>query len=92
MKNNGPRRRVKAPNLMGERLAGRCDRALKNAVAQACDVTKLDESKLVRLSVEHMVPALLAGGMVYQNGKVVPAALAPPSAQPLAATGTEGAR
>lgn len=68
------RRRAEAPDLLGERLAGRCGRALKREVARAQALTGLDESKLVRVSVEYAVPALLSGRMVYQNGKLVPVA------------------
>jgi hypothetical protein len=71
MKKRATKRRVQAPDLMGDRLVGRCDSAFKAEVALALAVTGLDESKLVRLSIEHVLPALFAGAMVYQNGKLV---------------------
>lgn len=48
----------------------KCDPALKAKVARARDYG-LDESKLVRLCIEHVLPALFAGSIVYQNGKLV---------------------
>lgn len=77
MKNDGPRRIVEARLHKGVRLVGTCDTALKDKVARARDFG-LDESKLVRLSVESAIDALLDGTLVVMNGKLVPAALAPP--------------
>lgn len=92
MKKTTPRRRAAAPDLMGERLVGRCDKALKDAVAQAAEITGLAEGKVVRISVERVVPEILLGRLVYQNGKLVPAALAPTPqpAEALKPTGTQG--
>lgn len=89
MKNPSTRRRAQAPKLKGDRLVGRCDRALKNEVARALELTGLDESKLVRLAVQQVVPALLERRMVLINGELVPAISAPAS---FVATGTEGGR
>jgi hypothetical protein len=90
MKNPAKQRRAQAPNRKkGDRLVGRCDRALKKDVARAQDLTGLDESKLVRLSVETVIPSLLNGQTVLLNGKLVPAHIAAPAAA-VTPTGTEG--
>lgn len=93
MNKNAANRRAKAPNLKGDRLVGRCSRALKLDVARALAATGLDESKLVRLSIELVLPALSAGKMVYQNGKLVAVGNAPATNEGgLRPTGTEGGR
>jgi hypothetical protein len=79
-------RRTQARQLKGDRLVGKCDSELKRKVARARDYG-LDESKVVRLSVERTIDALLSGELVYQNGKLVVVSSPPPVAVP---TGTEG--
>jgi hypothetical protein len=92
MKNKAPRRRANARPLKGDRLVGKCDSTLKDKIARVRDYG-MNESKFVRLSCELAISALLAGEVVYQNGKLVPAMLAPVTQAALAeATGTEGAR
>ena len=56
-------------------------------VARALDLTQMDESKLVRLAVQLVVPALLSRKMVYLNGELVPSESAPAA---FPSTGTEG--
>lgn len=89
MKTPRRNRRAEAHDRKGDRLVGRCDRALKREVARALELTGLDESKLVRLAVQQVVPALLAKRLVMVNGELVPVMAAPAS---FAATGTEGGR
>ena len=94
MKNDDHRRRANARPILGARLVGKCDSALKVKAARARDYG-LGEGDLVRLATDWVVDALLEGRLVVMNGKLVPAALAPTPhpLQPAAAptpTGTEG--
>lgn len=88
MKTKALGRRAEAHPFKGDRLVGKCDSALKEKVARAREYG-LDESKIVRLSAEFVIDALLAGKMVVMNGELVPCSSTAPVAthQP---TGTEG--
>lgn len=72
MKKRSKRRRSRASQLKGDRLVGRCDTQLKQEVAHVLGLTGVDESKLVRLAIVHVLPALRTGELVVQNGKLVP--------------------
>lgn len=71
MKKPAKSRRSRASQLKGDRLVGRCDAKLKQEVAHVLGLTGVDESKLVRLAIVHVIPALRTGELVVQNGKLV---------------------